>query len=64
LGTREPEPVATYQVVATENQPNVFISVTAKSTTGFTITLTPLSTVTIDAGTIDYVVADFGTPMG
>jgi hypothetical protein len=42
----------------------VFISVTAKSTTGFTITLTPLSTVTIDAGTIDYVVADFGTPMG
>jgi hypothetical protein len=56
--------VATYQVVATANQPNVFISVTAKSTTGFTITLTPLSTVTVAAGTIDIIVADSGSPIG
>jgi hypothetical protein len=55
---------ATYQVVATANQPNVFISVTAKTTTGFTITLTPLSTYTIAAGTIDFIVADAGTPIG
>jgi hypothetical protein len=29
-----------------------------------TITLTPLSTVTVAAGTIDFIVADFGTPIG
>jgi hypothetical protein len=55
---------ATYQVVATPNQPNVFWSVTNKTTTGFTITLTPLSTVTVAAGTIDFIVADSGTPIG
>jgi hypothetical protein len=58
-------PARGYQVVATPNQANVVASVSNKTTTGFTITLTPISSsYQIVAGTVDYVVADSGTPTG
>jgi hypothetical protein len=53
-----------YYVHMTPNQPNVFASISNKTSTGFTITLTPLSTYQIIAGTVDYIVADSGSPIG
>jgi hypothetical protein len=54
-----------YSVIVTPSQANVVCSVSGKSTTGFTITLTPISSsYQIVAGTVDYVVADSGTPTG
>jgi hypothetical protein len=53
---------ANYYVHMSPNQPNVFATASNKTTTGFTITLTPLSTYQIVAGTIDFVVTDGGSP--
>jgi hypothetical protein len=55
---------ANYYVHMTPNQPNAFATVSNKTTTGFTITLSPLSTYTIVAGTVDFIVADSGSPIG
>jgi hypothetical protein len=63
-GTTPGLPARGYQVVATPSQSNVTVSITNKTTTGFTITLTPIiSSYQIVAGTVDYVVADTGSSL-
>ena len=63
-GTTPGLPSRGYQVLATASQANVVVSISNKTTTGFTITLTPItSSYQIVAGTVDYVVADSGSPL-
>jgi hypothetical protein len=49
-----------YQVFLTPNQASVFASVSAKTSTSFVITLTPLAANAVAAGLVDYAVIDFG----
>jgi hypothetical protein len=52
-------PVTTYEVFSSTNQPSV-TSVTSKTTTGFNLTLTPLSGGSLSAGLMDIVIKWIG----